>query len=180
MFVFGHLGIGKLLAKPWRKGLPLAPLLLGTLLPDLIDKPLYYFPSWITGKRGIELGLISGTRSFGHTALFALALLTITFIRRSRTWAAITLGVATHLLLDGIGDQIGGRPDMSPLLWPFTGWAFPIYPHSGFTQHLGTVFAPYIFFGEILGAALLLQEFWSHRKFRKTLKPNRKNYETLL
>ena len=42
MFFFGHLGAGSRLASPFSKGLPRGLLLLGTLLPDLIDKPLFY------------------------------------------------------------------------------------------------------------------------------------------
>jgi len=169
MFILGHLGIGNLLAKPWRKGVSLKPLLIGTLLPDLIDKPLYYIPHLLTGKRGDELGLICGTRTFGHTAIFALALLALAVIRRSRTVAALVLGVATHLLLDEVGDRIGVRHDVSALLWPFTGWTFPAYPHANMIQHMTTLVRPYILFGEILGGLLLIGEYLRLRQRRKAI-----------
>src|SRR4051812_43545813 len=104
MFVFGHLGIGSKLATPWAQGLPRRWLLVGTLLPDLIDKPLYYGLSFATGKSGTDLGLISGTRTFGHTALFLVLLALGSIIRRSRILAALALGTATHLLIDNFGD----------------------------------------------------------------------------
>ena len=81
MFLLGHLGIGRELVKPFSKGLPLAGIFLGTILPDLIDKPLYYSLAVITHKWGSELGLISGTRTFGHTAAFLLLLTFISFIK---------------------------------------------------------------------------------------------------
>ena len=42
MFIFGHLGIGSKMVYPWRKQITRGALLVGTVLPDLIDKPLYY------------------------------------------------------------------------------------------------------------------------------------------
>ncbi len=77
MFVLGHLGIGKrLAAHPYRRfsRVDKRAFFVGALLPDLIDKPLYYGWSWLTGKHGAEAGLISGTHLFGHTGLFLLAL----------------------------------------------------------------------------------------------------------
>src|SRR4051812_43796707 len=67
MFALGHVGIGRRLVPRYRAFTARERWIfaLGALLPDLIDKPLYYIPSWITGKRGAELGLIAGTHSFG-------------------------------------------------------------------------------------------------------------------
>lgn len=126
MFVLGHLGIGSFIAKPWRTGLPRRALLIGTLLPDLIDKPLYYLASAWSGEHGY--GIITGTRTFGHTAIFNLTLASAMFLSKSKTLAALTLGVATHLLLDGIGDHFKGSLVSIPLLWPFTEQVFPIIP----------------------------------------------------
>src|SRR5687767_3274929 len=98
MFVFGHLGIGKTIADPTlrRYSLPLAPLFIGSLLPDLIDKPLYYGLVALTGKRGAELELIHGTRTFGHTALLLLLIL----MWKRPVVRALALGVLTHIALD--------------------------------------------------------------------------------
>ena len=68
MFVFGHLGIGYKLASPWSRRLSKRLILLGTVLPDLIDKPVYYGLSWWTGKSGAALGLIDRARQVGMSS----------------------------------------------------------------------------------------------------------------
>ena len=70
MFVLGHLGIGSRLLFSLRTRLPAGWLYLGCLLPDLIDKPLFYVPLLVMHQ---QLPLITGTRTFGHTGLFLLA-----------------------------------------------------------------------------------------------------------
>ena len=75
MFVLGHLGVGKkLAARPYRQfsRLDKRAFFVGALLPDLIDKPLYYVPAWLTGRRGAAAGILSGTHLFAHTGLFLL------------------------------------------------------------------------------------------------------------
>src|SRR4051812_16556438 len=105
MFVFGHLGIGSKLATPWAMGLRRRWILLGTILPDLIDKPVYYGLSYARGLRGAALGLMSGTRTFGHTGALLLLMATFSILKKSRFLAALSLGMATHLLLDGITEH---------------------------------------------------------------------------
>ena len=70
MFALGHLGIGKkLAARPFRHFSPAErrAFFVGALLPDLIDKPLYYIPAWLTGKEGAAAGILSGTHLFAHS-----------------------------------------------------------------------------------------------------------------
>ena len=77
MFALGHLGIGKkLAARPFRDFSPAdrRAFFVGALLPDLIDKPLYYIPAWVTGKEGAAAGILSGTHLFAHTGLFLVVL----------------------------------------------------------------------------------------------------------
>jgi hypothetical protein len=172
MFFLGHLGIGSKLVSPWSKGLPKWPLLLGTALPDLIDKPLYYIPHLITGRRGAELGLISGTRTFGHTALFALGITAYALLKKSRFFAALALGVGSHLLLDGLGDYLmhpaasqgwimqGGQ---SALFWPLTGNEYPVIPFKSIEEHLSMAQRPWIFIGEIVGFLILTMDSFIKR-----------------
>ncbi|MFI5363372.1 MAG: hypothetical protein ACHQ49_15500 [Elusimicrobiota bacterium] len=165
MLFLGHLGIGLETARPFRRGLPLKPLLLGTILPDLIDKPLYYGLSWTTGLRGAELGLISGTRTFGHTLLFTAALAGLAAARRSKVVAALALGSAAHLLLDVVSD-LCTHSAVSPLrvlAWPLLGWRFPDYPYEGLGGHLHHFREPFFIYAELIGAALLLLE-WRRRR----------------
>lgn len=166
MFIFGHLGIGLQLAKPVRRKLPLKPLLLGTLLPDLVDKPLYYGLSWATGRRGYDIGLISGTRTFGHTILFTAAIAAYAAARRSKAAAAVALGCATHLVLDAVTDVFVRRADfsLSVFLWPFLGWKFPGTTYGGLGEHLGEFRRPFFLYAELIGALILFVEWYGARR----------------
>src|SRR5439155_487205 len=94
LFVLGHVGIGTRLLFGLRQRLPPRWLVLGCLLPDLIDKPLFYGLLW---TRGHPDALISGSRSIAHSGLFLLALLALALaLRRPGPWAVFA-GVATHL-----------------------------------------------------------------------------------
>src|SRR5438067_10091840 len=95
MFVFGHIGFGRTMIGSKGRSLPALPLVVGMLLPDLIDKPLFY---WHVSS------FITCTRTFGHTALFLGSLLGLAVMRRSRVWLALGVGAATHLALDGLLD----------------------------------------------------------------------------
>jgi len=170
MFVFAHTGIGSTLVRPWRKKLPRGMLLLGTLLPDLIDKSLYYGVTFLHRFDPGGLALVSGTRTFGHTALFLLILSWIAVIRGSRSLAALALGVATHLLLDGFADTFGpdvpGDGTASALLWPLTGWSFPWSPYGSLSEHLSAFAAPFFLWAEAIGIALLALDFAESRMRR--------------
>jgi hypothetical protein len=178
MFIFGHLGIGSKIVRPLGRALPQRWLLLGTVLPDLVDKPIYYGLSWTTHLHGAELGLISGTRTFGHTALFTLAIALAAYFRSSRVWAALALGAASHLLLDGVTDQFS--PSLrdiagpaSALLWPFTHQDFPIIPHPSLGHHLSVVSRPFILWAELGGALLLAWDLWRKKVSVKPLRRQR-------
>lgn len=174
MFPLGHLGIGWKIASPIlkRKSLPLFFFFLGTLFPDLLDKSLYYGLSFLTGKEGLELGLISGTRTFGHTIILCLAMSWIAWVKESPKIWALVLGVLTHLFLDHLGDQIqiwfdpnfqneGMR--FQALFWPLLGFQFPHTPFEGLKEHLGSGwFRPVLLFSEFLGLFFLLR-LWIKR-----------------
>ena len=162
MFVLGHLGIGKrLAARPFRQYSPVdrRAFFVGALLPDLIDKPLYYIPAWVTGREGAAAGILSGTHLFAHTGLFLGLLAVAALITRSRPLRALVIGVTTHFVLDAVGLSLGRQT----LLWPLLGWHFPTYSFRSLTEHLGTIFYPVTLIGETLGAAIL---WWDYRKAR--------------
>ena len=163
MFVLGHLGIGKRLAgRPYRRfsRADKRAFFVGTLLPDLIDKPLYYGHACLTGKHGAAAGLLSGTHLFAHTGLFLAVLAAGGWVTRSRPLRALAIGVATHLALDCIGLSM----NLGTLLWPLFGWHFPRYPFRSLGEHLWTFFRPITFTGEAIGAAILL---WDWRRGRR-------------
>lgn len=143
---------------PLRQRLPPWPLVLGCLLPDLIDKPLYYLLP--------RNELISGSRSFGHTLLLLALLLVAAAVTRSRALWAVAAGDATHLLLDLIGQLIlGAEPGSSiwqALFWPFDG-AFPLARFRSVYDHLLADANPYVFAGELIGGAILLHSWWRRR-----------------
>ena len=89
--------------------------ILGSLLADIIDKPLGL---WIAP------GLVNHSlRTFGHSALFAILLLLAAWVlvRSAGSLAPIVLalGSAGHLVLDQMWRQT------ETVLWPLRGWAFP-------------------------------------------------------
>ena len=186
MFVLGHLGIGSRLAR-LIPGAAQAPgfIALGTLLPDLIDKPLYYGLVLTTGKVAGDLGLISGTRTFGHTALLGLALFALFSLWGKRlAGRALLAGLATHWLLDLGGEPAGalllrlglvtpGRPSVGPgtlaaILFPLLGPHFPVSPFQGAAEHFGSLRNVYTLSGEVLGGWLLWKYYWPQRaRFRE-------------
>lgn len=139
MYLFAHLGLGYLAVKPWWRRVPTVPLLVGTLFPDLLDKPLYYIASAWTGEKGAAIGLLSGTRTFGHTALLLLVIFALTSLGGWKARGGFCLGIATHLLFDNLGDYFagGGVFNLQALLWPLEGWAFPEMPYPSFRAQLG-------------------------------------------
>jgi len=163
LFALGHLGIGKkLAARPFRHFSPVdrRAFFVGALLPDLIDKPLYYGHAWLTGTHGDGAGILSGTHLFAHTGLFLVVVAAAGLVTRSQPLRALAIGVATHCVLDFVGLSM----NLGTLLWPLLGWHFPTYPFRNLSQHLKTIFNPITFIGEALGAAIL----WSdYRKARR-------------
>jgi hypothetical protein len=163
MFLLGHVGIGKkMAARPYRRfsRVEKRAFFVGVLLPDLIDKPLYYVATWLTGKRGAAAGILSGTHLFAHTGLFLGVLVVAGLATRSRPLRALAIGVATHLALDGVGLTL----NLKTLLWPLLGWHFPSYPFRSLTAHLGTILRPVTFAGEALGAAFLWSDYRRARR----------------
>ena len=86
----------------------------GSMLPDIIDKPLALL---------IAPELVNqSTRNFAHTALFALVLVAVGlwWLRRTRSTITVAMGIASagHLLFD----QMWARSET--LLWPILGLQF--------------------------------------------------------
>lgn len=160
MFVLGHVGIGPRLLLGLRWRLPAGWLALGCLLPDLIDKPLFYGLLWTEGHAD---ALIAGSRSIGHSGVFFLVLLAIALVaRRPLVWALFA-GVATHLGLDVLGELImGAEAETSiwlAILFPALGWQFPKAQFSSMLEHLRiSAQSAYVIAGELLGAAVLLRD----------------------
>jgi inner membrane protein len=118
-------------------------LILGSLLPDIVDKPVGY---WLMG---------SG-KMFCHTLLF-LILISIAGLyiwrRHNKTWLLlISAGDLTHIILDGMW------LNYRTLFWPLYGWSFPINVSPEWLTNI--VYAlfhmPSVYIPEIIGLAMLL------------------------
>jgi len=89
-------------------------LLIGSLLPDIIDKPLGH----ILLRNTLDNG-----RIYCHTLLFAIIISLAAFYLwkyKHKTWLLpIAFGVFMHLVLDQMWLM------RETLLWPLYGWSFP-------------------------------------------------------
>jgi len=162
LFVLGHVGIGPRLLGPLRRRLPAGWLALGCLLPDLIDKPLFYGLLWSEGHPD---ALIRGSRSFGHCGLFFLALLAAATLSRHKAVWAVAAGVATHLALDIAGEVFtGAGPDSSiwlAIFYPAFDGRFPKAYFRTVLEHFRlSAENLYVVLGEIAGAAILLRSLY--------------------
>jgi len=152
MLVFAHLGLTLAAANLSRRfGLrpDLSFVAIGSLLPDIIDKPLGYF---IYGAMGTG-------RIYAHTLLFLLVLAALATILRSRALGSLSFGVLVHLVLD----SIWATPTI--LLWPLLG-GFPINPDLTVLGYLEMLMQgleyPDVLMPEILGFLYLV-----HLSFQK-------------
>jgi inner membrane protein len=95
-------------------------LILGSMFPDIIDKPLSFF--------GFGDGRFL-THTLLITAIILLAALII-FLFRRKTWLlAIAVGMLAHLVLDSMWTT------PNTLIWPLYGWTFPAPDHrTGLNQ----------------------------------------------
>lgn len=136
MFFFGHtgitLGIFYSLSRlsPKNNFSAAVPyILVGSLLPDIIDKPL---------GRIIFAETIGSGRIFAHTLLFAtlLGLAGFYLYRQGHSNLLIVAAASfCHLLEDNMWDS----PEV--LFWPFLGWGFPRDIISGsFLEYLILIF----------------------------------------
>ena len=117
--------------------------LLGAIVPDLIDKPLgrIFFPEYFqTG------------RLFGHTLLMAtFLLLGIQLTLRgatARRWFILPICMLIHQVLDGMWN------DPITWFWPLFGTEFPPDPAPG--HWLGLLTSPWQLAGEVVGLAVLV------------------------
>jgi hypothetical protein len=174
MFLLGHLGIGSTLVRPFARRLSKKAIFLGAIFPDLLDKFLYYGLSVATGNWGDQLGLVRGTRTFGHTLILFFVVVVLGRIRQSRVWQAFALGFASHLILDVISNaflsssiwtSLFSAQFWSPFFWPASGWLFPLTPYHSMHEHVSMWQRPFIYYCEMLGFALLAWEMF--RSIRK-------------
>jgi membrane-bound metal-dependent hydrolase YbcI (DUF457 family) len=159
MFIFGHIGItlgifyllGNLSSKnDYKAAVPW--IVIGSLLPDIIDKPL---------GRLILIESIGSGRIFAHTLFFGalVALAGYYLYERGQPEFLIIAGASFCHLLE---DEIWNRPEV--LFWPLLGWDFPRDDFSGsFIQYLMLIFTrsydpafTHAFVSEIIGLLIII------------------------
>lgn len=122
-------------------------ILLGSILPDIIDKPLGF---WLLGDG----------RALAHSLLFSALLVVLGLLlyarRRSTALLCLSFGSIVHLLLDKMW------LDSSTFLWPIYGWSFERGDSSGWLESwLDTLTTePSVYAPEIIGALLLAALFF--------------------
>ncbi len=152
MYALGELGIGFgfawLVSYRNRAAVDFRLVLIGSILPDLIDKPL-----------GAILHLEA--RLWAHSLVFLAGILLLSLVPAWKGLRWIGFGDAVHLLVDLIWQQ------PMVVLWPFLGLAFPpeTTPQTvgNYLQILLT--DPYVQFGEIVGSIILLSAAWYYGMF---------------
>ena len=145
MLLFAHLGLTLAAARNLRRfyDLNLFFVIVGSILPDIIDKPL----GWAV------YGTPAMGRIYAHTLLFLLILSAISIVLRSGRMGSLSCGVLSHLILDSMW--------ASPvtLLWPLLG-QFPLEVDLGPMGYLDklmmSVLNPVMMVPELLGFAYIL------------------------
>jgi hypothetical protein len=125
--------------------------LLGSLLPDIIDKPL----------DGVLLAGVYGSgRIFGHTLVFSLILVLWGIFRYTRSGKAGALSLSFGTLMHLLTDEMWEVP--RTLFWPLLGWSFEKgdvgHWVSGWLHNLLT--NPEVYIPEILGAIVIAELVW--------------------
>ena len=121
-------------------------LLVGSLLPDIIDKPVGQF---------LFRNTFSSGRIFCHSLLFLLVITSAgryLYKRNKKTWLfAFSFGTFMHLILD----QMWLTPQT--LLWPLYGSAFPKADMSHWLENIFIALrtVPSVYIPEIIGALVL-------------------------
>jgi inner membrane protein len=142
MLLFAHLGLTLAAAGMFRRINPsMALVALGSMLPDIIDKPLGC----------VIFGSAYNGRIYAHTLLFLIVLMFLAIFNPKVAWLAG--GDLAHLCLD----QMWSSPTI--LLWPLLG-SFPLHDPVSLSSYLELLLIglrnPDVMIPEILGLAYLM------------------------
>lgn len=146
MILFGHIGITMFFGGLF--SLNFLPLLLGSILPDLIDKPL------------VLLGLSESGRFIGHTLFTGIVVSLSSFVITRKKMVPISLffGHFVHLLED--------LPFFLPWFYPFVDYDFPAY------YVFGNSLTPINIMFEFIGLALLIYVIKTNPRLKTYLTKN--------
>jgi len=142
MLLFAHVGLTLATAR-LNNRLDLLFLALGSMIPDIVDKPLGL----------LVFGTPNMGRTFAHTLLFLIILTAISLRLQDMRCVSLTWGVLVHLILDSMWS--------SPviLLWPILG-GFPSASYLDALSYLQMLLLgledPEILIPELLGLSYIL------------------------
>ncbi|SHK29616.1 LexA-binding, inner membrane-associated putative hydrolase [Clostridium cavendishii DSM 21758] len=162
MIFFGHIGVTTGICKAYEKivhkenNIHIKPaidyriVLIGSILPDIVDKPIgaYFFRS-----------TFHNSRIFGHTLIVSLILvvLGLYMIYKERKNKILTLGMSTsiHLILDSMWLYKG------ILFWPYYGLRFPERPEGNWVNmNIVRLFTDPSYYGpEVIGFFIIAYYF---------------------
>jgi hypothetical protein len=162
MFPFGHAGLAVglvvalaiLLKKPfWLANIDMRLVVVLSMLPDIIDKPLGHF---ILGED------LNNGRIFAHTLVFViLTAVLFALIFKKMFWIYV-LPVLLHQVLDFMWEI------PRTWFWPLFGFGFKSYDYNVWEHWLKALFTdPYVITGEISGLVILLTVFFAFGMYRK-------------
>lgn len=162
MIFFGHLGITTGVIKSYEKvfykdkkmnskiSIDYRAVLLGAILPDIIDKPIgaYFFRS-----------TFHNSRIFAHTLMFSALLIIVgsllLYIRRNNSILLLGISSSIHLILDSMWLY------SSILFWPYFGLKFPVRPEGNWIQSdiVKLVTDPSCYLPELVGFIIIAYYF---------------------
>ncbi|EKQ52815.1 MULTISPECIES: metal-dependent hydrolase [unclassified Clostridium] len=124
--------------------------LIGSILPDIIDKPI---------GAGLFRSIFHNSRIFGHTLLFSFLLIVIGLyvLNKRGKNNILLLGICSsiHLVLDSMWLY----PNI--LLWPYLGWTFPVRPEGNWVSSdiVRLITDPTYYLPELIGFAIIAYYF---------------------
>src|SRR5690606_9787383 len=115
---------------------------------------------------------ISCTRTFGHTAIFVLGVTLFAWGLKSKATAALAIGIASHLVLDGFQDywflRLNGNEGESSaliaMLFPFYLPRFSAQPFPSALEHLKSLGRPFLLVSEAIGLLILARSIRDKRR----------------
>lgn len=162
MLVFGHVGFTIAIFYTFQRirfqrfYIDYRLVILGSLLPDIIDKPIGY----ILFQKYYENGWI-----YGHTLLFSLMLLISGYLIETKY---LVLGLSTflHLVEDGVVTHMPRT-----FLWPLLGWSFSRngdFASRWFEYTISSLFTDwYVQSTEIVGMTVILYLILRYKLYLK-------------
>lgn len=180
MLLFGHIGITlgiffvfSYIAPRFKTIIDRRYLVVGALLPDLIDKPLGLI---------VFASTISNGRMISHTLLFSFTLFLIGLYFYNKRNDIVIISLASGSFFHLMEDQMWNIPQT--LFWPLLGWSFPkdniangiafllmLFKES-FTLNLSQGFSlEHTFIPEIIGmtVVVIFTLNWLKNKLSKTV-----------